>query len=270
MNVFAIGASRNIGYFSSIRLLDAGCSVTFLLRNTSVFDEDQVIKKYIASGKAHLIQGDALVQSDVAKGWQEAAKHGNIDLLLFTVGGTPKYNVRQGFVITPHNLVSKSLLNTLATIPSEQRPKVIVISSTGLTKTSHASLPFLLKPFYAHFLAEPHKDKVGVERIVHHCAGWTWNTEDDGEPSEDILGPNWTETPGLPQAGSLKDVLVIRPAFLTDGDCKAEKEGKAGYRVSEGELGAWTISRKDVAHFIADTALNKWSQYANKRISIAY
>ncbi|ESK96575.1 hypothetical protein Moror_6795 [Moniliophthora roreri MCA 2997] len=269
MNVLSIGGSRNIGYFSAIRLLDAGCTVTFLLRNTSVFDQDQTISKYVASGKAHLIKGDALVQSDVNRGWQNAAKHGSVDLLLFTVGGTPKCTISKGFVITPHNLVTQSLLNTFTTMPSSPRLKVIVISSTGLTRTSHASLPLLLKPFYAHFLAMPHKDKVGVERIVHRCTGWPWNAE-DGEPDEDILGPSWTEIPGLPQPGSLKNVLVIRPAFLTDGECKAEMEGKDGYRVSEGEIGAWTVSRKDVAHFVANAALHKWDQYANKCISIAY
>uniref|UniRef100_A0A0W0FQ46 Uncharacterized protein n=1 Tax=Moniliophthora roreri TaxID=221103 RepID=A0A0W0FQ46_MONRR len=104
MNVFSIGAARNIGYYSSIRLLgsvnhlvtviylhgllillDAGCTVTFLLRTPSVFDGDEVINKYVASGKVTLVKGDALTKSDVERGWAEAAKYGKVDLLLFTV-----------------------------------------------------------------------------------------------------------------------------------------------------------------------------------------
>lgn len=154
------------------------------------------------------------------------------------------------------------------------QPRIITISSIGLTKTSHASLPLPLKPLYGYLLAVPHKDKVGAERLISHCAGWTWNTEEDGEPDEGIMGPNWTERPDLPEAGSLKRVLVIRPALLTDGECRAEKPGRdAGvppYLVSEKELGKWTVSRKDTAHFVADAILNRWSDFENKCVNIAY
>ena len=154
------------------------------------------------------------------------------------------------------------------------QPRIITISSTGLTKTSHAALPLPLKPLYGYLLAVPHKDKVGAERLISHCAGWAWNTEEDGEPDESIMGPNWTERPGLPDAGSLKRVLVIRPALLTDGECRAEKPGRdasvAPYSVSETELGKWTVSRKDTAHFVVDAILNRWSEFENKCVNIAY
>ncbi|CAA7270997.1 unnamed protein product [Cyclocybe aegerita] len=279
LNVLAIGSSRNIGYYSSIRLLNSGATVTFLLRSPGVFDADETIQKYIKAGKAHLVKGDALVKEDVQRVWDEAGKHGPVDVLLFTVGGTPKFSFTKGFVIDPANLVTQSLFNALCTIPtSEPQPRVITISSTGLTRTSHAKLPLPLKPFYGHFLALPHKDKVGAERLVAHCAGWSWNTKDDGEPEDDIMGAKgdeWKKREGLPAEGSLKRALVIRPAFLTDGECKAEdekekKKGKPGYRVSEGELGGWTVSRKDVAHFVADAILNRWSEFENKRVNIAH
>ena len=104
LDILSIGASRNIGYLSSIRFLgeyvlfcdicsifirtslDAGATVTFLLRTPSVFDEDATIQKYIKSGKAQLLKGDALVESDVKRAWGEAAKYQSVDLLIFTVG----------------------------------------------------------------------------------------------------------------------------------------------------------------------------------------
>jgi len=105
-NILSIGASRNIGYFSSIRLLgifrvylsyaptdldayciiDSGATVTFLLRSPGVFDSDNVIQKYVKSGHARLLKGDALIVEDVQRAWDEAAKDRPVDVLLFTVG----------------------------------------------------------------------------------------------------------------------------------------------------------------------------------------
>ncbi|KAF8233080.1 hypothetical protein L208DRAFT_1268513 [Tricholoma matsutake] len=278
LNILVIGGSRNIGYLSAVRFLAVGSTVTFLLRSPSVFDTDQVIQGYVKSGTVRLIKGDALVQDDVQHAWDEAARGGDVDLLLFTVGGTPKFHPFKGFVISPANLVTQSLLNVLCTMPrSSPQPRVITLSSTGITHTSHAALPLLLKFFYGLLITVPHKDKFGAERVISHCAGWTWDTKNDGEPSDDIMGPGWTNREGLPTAGSLKRALVIRAAMLTDGECVAEKanadrtnESKKSYRVNEEEISCWTVSRKDVAHFVVDAVLNRWDEFENKRVSIAY
>jgi hypothetical protein len=102
--------------------------------------------------------------------------------------------------------------------------------------------------------------------------------KNDGEPGDDIMGSDWTKREGLPVAGSLKRALVIRAAILTNGDCVADKinakgmerDNKRAYRVSEGELGGWTISRKDVAYFLVDAVLNRWEEFENRRVNIAY
>lgn len=134
-------------------------------------------------------------------------------------------------------------------------------------------MPFLLKPVYGSLLTVPHADKLGSERAVAHCAGWDWDKIDDREPSGELMGSDWQKRTGLPTPGALTEVLVVRPAILTDGECVAEKKrtgGKDPYRVSEDELGGWTVSRKDVAHFIADAALNRWDEFAGKIVNIAY
>ncbi|KAF8197622.1 hypothetical protein BJ912DRAFT_1020885 [Pholiota molesta] len=202
LNVLSIGGSRNIGYFSSVKLLQGGANVTFLLRSPATFDSDDTI------------QNTAIFNSPV-------------DVLLFTVGGTPKFSITHGMVITPAALVTESLFNALTTMP----------------RTT----------------PEPGLDKVGAERLISHCTGWAWNTEEDGEPAEDIMGANWQDTPGLPEAGSLKRVLVVRPALLTDGDCRAEEAGGKG-----------PLIVKDVAHFVADAILFRWDEFENKRVSIVY
>ncbi|KAL0565411.1 hypothetical protein V5O48_016613 [Marasmius crinis-equi] len=272
VNVYSLGGSKHIGYFAALRLLDAGYTFTFLLRNPSALQNDQAMSKHIAARKVFLVKGDALVKSDVENGWNVAGKHGPVDLMIFSVGGRPSLHITRGFVLDPPNLVTQCLLNAITTIPKNQsQPKIVAISSNGLTKTSHETLPCLLKPYYAYLLANPHQDKVGLERVLHHVAGWKWNSEDDGEPEESILSPDWTtQTPGLPDPGSLKQTLVVRPALLTDGECQADRKGEMGYKLSEGDLGGWTVSRRDVAHFVADAVLNKWEQYVDKIISISY
>ncbi|KAI4520892.1 hypothetical protein K525DRAFT_239770 [Schizophyllum commune Loenen D] len=272
-NILALGASKNIGYFAAIRLLDAGATVTFLLRNPAVFDEDEIIKNAVSAGKAFLVKGDGLNQDDVARAWAEATSHGHVDTLLFTVGGVPKgFSLTKGFIIEPHNLVTQCLLNTLCTIPKDApQPRIVVVSSIGLTKRSHSSLPLIFKPLYAHALAMPHRDKLGVERVLAHCAGLPWDASEE-EPADDIVGAGWRERQGLPGPGELKQVLIVRPALLTDGECKADnkKEGREPYRAEEKELGGYTVSRKDVGHFIFKAVTSDWNKYGGKIINVGY
>ncbi|KAF9014246.1 hypothetical protein BDQ17DRAFT_1419147 [Cyathus striatus] len=222
-------------------ILAAGATVTFLLRNPSVFDSDEDIQKY----------------SDVERAWAETAVNGvkNVDLLLFTVGGTPKFTLLNGAIISPPNLVTHSLLNTLRTMPRcTPQPRIIVVSSIGVTHSSRAAAPLALKPVYGFFIKEPRKDKLGAERILSHVGGWKWNFADDGEPSEHIIGPgDWTKLEGLPSQGELKNLLV-RPALLTDGECLADKEG----------------TNTGCGAFVADAVLKRWDEFENQTVSFAY
>ncbi|KAG6902134.1 hypothetical protein C0995_003891 [Termitomyces sp. Mi166 len=282
MNILVIGGSRNIGYHTAVRFLEAGHHVTFLLRKLSVFDNDEIIKKFVGLKKAHLVQGDALIKADVDRAWKAAAANvetGLVDVLLFTVGATAsqgKFHITKGVLISPPNLVTNALINALSTLPSPH-PKIITISSTGVTRSSKAALPCPIRMLYSYLLRAPHRDKRGAERLAAHVAGWNWDPNDFGELGEDILdsAEKWKETPGLPAPGSVKDILVVRPAFLTDGECMADKvkdqpSSEAPYRVSEEEFTAWTVSRKDVAHFIFDAVLHHWDKFGSKRINIGY
>lgn len=96
MKVFAIGASRNIGYHATVALLKQGHSVTYLLRRPEVFDADNDIKPFIDSGKVTIAKGDALVVEDVRKAWQVATADGPVDVIIFSVGEF--FNCRSSFV----------------------------------------------------------------------------------------------------------------------------------------------------------------------------
>ena len=173
--------------------------------------------------------------------------------------------------MTPHNLVTQCLLNVLCEMPkTNPLPKVITLSAIGVTPSSRSQAPLPLTIFYSYLISRPLQDKLGMERVIYHCAGWNWSPK-NGEPKEDIMGDGWQKRDGLPASGQLKNAMVLRPAVLNDDECVADS-GKAGppYRAAEGHVKGWSISRKDVAHFIFDAVTNHWDEYGNKQVSIAY
>ncbi|KAJ7513028.1 hypothetical protein B0H11DRAFT_1843461 [Mycena galericulata] len=270
LNILTFGASRNIGYFSSIRLLEQGARVTFLLRSPSVFDDDETIQKYVRSGHARLFKGDATNEAQVRSAWDKA---GIVDAVIFTVGTYPTFSLTKGFVINPHNLVTQCLLNVLCTMPTYSnapQPKIVALSSIGLSPVAHAALPLPLKPIFTIFASSAHKDKIAMEHVFAHCAGWAWNPKTDGAPTIDLMGEGWMERKGLPARGTLKHVLIVRAGLLTDGECVAEKGKGKTYRVSEQELGGYTVSRKDAAHFVVDAITRRWDEFDNKRVNLTY
>ncbi|KAJ7268704.1 hypothetical protein B0H12DRAFT_1009899 [Mycena haematopus] len=273
LNVLSIGASRNIGYYAAIRLLEQGSTVTFLLRSPSAFDGDATIQKYVKSGHARLVKGDASIEADTQRAWDAA---GIVDALVFTVGTYPSFSITKGFVQTPADLCTRCILNVLCTMPtyaSAPQPKFVLLSSTGLGPAAHKALPALLKPLYGYALALPHRDKMGMEHVIFHCAGWTWDTKTEGKVSPEIMGDRWTERRGLPAKGTLRHALIIRAGLLTDGECVADKvEGtaKKSYRVNEKELGGYTISRKDAAHLVVDALTRRRDELDNTRVNATY
>jgi len=178
------------------------------------------------------------------------------------------------------NLVSQCLLNVLTTYPTTTpKPKLIMISTIGVSISSRKTLPLLLRFVYGYLIQVPLADKLTCERMINHFAGWEWNSL-DGEPSQEVItgeGVNlsdWKERQGVPPIGGL-DAMIIRAAGLNDDVCRADsvKEGEAPYRVAAGEItgkAPWGISRKDVGHFIFETVEKNWGQWGGKQISISY
>jgi NAD(P)-dependent dehydrogenase (short-subunit alcohol dehydrogenase family) len=86
MHVFALGASRHIGYHASVRFLAKGDTVTIVVRNPSNLESDPALVEHVKSGKARLVKGDATDEESLAKAWAEASSVAPVDLILFTVG----------------------------------------------------------------------------------------------------------------------------------------------------------------------------------------
>jgi hypothetical protein len=129
-----------------------------------------------------------------------------------------------------------------------------------------------MRIFYGWLLVQPHVDKVCMERILAYCAGTPF---EDENYRRDILPQGWRSLEGMPSEGGMKNVLVLRAALLTDGPARAdmnttERRSQRPYRVSVGDterLG-YTISRRDVAHFIVQEALDDWEKWKGKCVSL--
>jgi hypothetical protein len=262
-----------------------------LLRNPKCFDNDATIQPYIQSGKARLVAGDALVQDQVANAWIKAGegeRPGQVDVFLFTVGaflvswplrakdrttelpsgGYPDFTLK-GIKLSPPDLCTRSMLTALRAMPAalraaEAQPRIIALSSAGITHASHKELPLAWRIIYPRLFASPHEDKYALEQVLHHVGGWTWDSKADGTPADTIAEAEagWREQEGVPAQGTLREILVVRPAFLTDGPCKG------AYRTTGS--GYYTISRQDVAHFIVEKVLGDWSTYRNRAVTVGY
>ncbi|GAB1522280.1 hypothetical protein RhiTH_005394 [Rhizoctonia solani] len=245
MHVLLLGASRNIGYFVAQRLLAKGHTCTLLLRKPDVMESDPSMKGYIQSGLAKLVRGDALVREDVQKAVNTANADGKLELIFFGIGGDPSLSLTKGFVITPADVTTRSMNVLLSTIKdSNIRPRLITVTSNGLDERSHSLLPWPLKAFYSGLLKVPHEDKIGQENTVNQAT----NIEGWFDP---------------------KNVVIVRPALLTSGACLADKDSDA-YRVGDELTGAWTVSRADVGHFVAEKVLEDWNRWAGKPWVVAY
>jgi hypothetical protein len=78
------------------------------MRNPAAFESDEAMQKYVQSGTARVVRGDATAPDDVRKAWEAAAKgperEGEIDLVLLTIGRLFVYPT-----LSPSNNLMKQL-----------------------------------------------------------------------------------------------------------------------------------------------------------------
>ena len=84
-------------------------------------------------------------------------------------------------------------------------------------------------------------------------------------PGDHLMPANWKEELGAqaPSGGvwGPKNV-IIRSAFLTDG----QESGR--YRAEKGDFSTYTVSRRDVGHFIAENLVPNWDKFAGGVVTV--
>ncbi|KAJ1850377.1 hypothetical protein LPJ73_003479 [Coemansia sp. RSA 2703] len=122
------------------------------------------------------------------------------------------------------------VLDIIKETRADNPPRIIMVSSTGVGESnSNYDVPYVLRPIYSLLLKSPHKHKTVVEKAIKES------------------GISYT---------------IVRPALLTSGDLTKK------YRADIGVCG-YTVSRKDVAHFILEQCVVK-NNFPNASPSIAY
>lgn len=149
---------------------------------------------------------------------------------------------------------------------SNPTPKLLVVSSTGITPQSKAVLPWLLRPMYWYLLRVTFVDKRGMEAVLHHAIGKPY---EEGQTPEDHLPAGWRDQ--IPQGSFARNAhggggggVVLRVAGLTNG----EEQGK--YRAQVGDFSTYTISRRDVGLFIAEEMLDDWTKFEGGVVTVGY
>ncbi|KZW00544.1 hypothetical protein EXIGLDRAFT_830696 [Exidia glandulosa HHB12029] len=258
MRFLVLGGSRNIGYLSTLRLLAKGHTVTLLVRQEGTFSEDAAMQEYIKSGLAHVVVGDALVPEDVRKTLDLAQP----EYIVSSIGGTLVFDpLPTSSPLWPTSSTMPVLLDAMRAHPAGKDMKLIVVSTNGLGQKGHEALPLLMKPMYGWMLAQPHLDKMKMERILGRASGHpTWGSEAPAEPNEIDEEP-WLR------------VAIVRPSFLTDGNSKGDKNKthKQPYRIGVDEhLSSYTISRRDISHFIVENLIPNYGTYEGKWVHVGY
>lgn len=233
MSLAVFGSSTGCGFFLLKKALENNVPTVALLRSpkklTDKLSETEISKVKIVEGNAHDL--NCVKQSIVDP--NDSTKF--VSTVVSAIGGL--FNIKNFTIDDPH--VCENGIKTLIKAINELKskgikgdPKIIVLSTTGISKFQR-DIPILMIPLYKLLLNQAHEDKKVLEDETIHS------------------GLKFT---------------IVRPSLLTDGEepnpirIGIEDPVKG---VEKKEIG-YTISRKDVGHFIYDNLTN----YDSKIVSI--
>ena len=150
--------------------------------------------------------------------------------ILSGVGGTPVMNNSLTKPVTIDNpeicaQTTQNIIQALAELNASTKPSITVISTTGVSDVKE-DVPFWFRFLYHVILADPHKDKKEMEKIVSENSSMN--------------------------EGVFRGAVIIRPSLLaSDQDVKTGK-GWQTLRVGTEENPAigYTVGRQDVGEWI--------------------
>ncbi|KAK0556932.1 hypothetical protein OC846_000776 [Tilletia horrida] len=264
MRVVFIGATAGCGLHAFVKLLnatDAKHEAILLSRRPEEYKElltsQHGLSESVFDKQVWVVKGDATKLDDVRNLFHIAKTAGadgtstaepQVHAIVTSVGGKPKFGINPLIQLIPPNIcesAAKTLLEAIeldfpASLGPDVQPRVIAITSNGMGKSGHASLPLALKPMYSWMLKEPHADKEEMEKALHRAAK--------------LQHPDFNPTLG-DEPLKLHRLTILRPSLLTDGPC-SDKEVRAAPTLK----GAYFISRADVGRELCNSALlgGKW------------
>jgi hypothetical protein len=191
-----------------------------------------------------------------------APKNVIVSKIVFGIGGAFKFQAslrNPGTIDNPHVCAEGSgaivevlrQLQAAAIVNEGNKPSLIAISTTGITKRKGGDIPLAMKPFYHWVLSIPHQDKLAMEQIIMSAE----------------------------KEGLLRSFVFVRPAYLIDNEAKGLQKIRVGWElpgqegVNDGETPGpavgYAITRADVGAWIFEKAV-KESGFEGKCVSITY
>lgn len=170
-----------------------------------------------------------------------------VDIILSGVGAYPtfQWSIKRPFPLTDPTICEDAIetiftalsnlsASSISTISTGPRPLLVVVSTAGCGRNRGVPLP--VYPQYHYLLGGPLADKKRMEEVV--------------------LGDGGKH---------IRDFIIMRPLFLTNGEVKSEGNLKVGWEwgidrgkevdKEPGPTGGYFVSRKDVGRWIFDNAV---------------
>jgi nucleoside-diphosphate-sugar epimerase len=224
--VLFLGATGGTGLSALRRSIAVGHNCVALCRTPSRLREKLSIEESANVPNLRIEQGNAHDVDAVARALVTPANR-LVDMVVTSIGGS--FDAKT-FSLDDVHVCEKGaevLISALAkcraegtnTARGQQRPRIVAISSTGLSDCGR-DIPLVIVPFYHILLAVPHKDKKLMEKVLI-------------ESGEDftIVRPSWfTDGPG--------DRKEIR--FGVEDPINKTLESKSiGYSICREDVGKW-------------------------------
>ena len=276
--ILYIGASRGSGFYAYSKTAEMRKEVVscLLVRNVDAFksSEGYVGLSDDIKARTKIIQGSAHDQKAVKETFDSCGS--TLEAVLFTVGfAPPNFSTLEligqlftGFTIDPPDLCARALAVVLTELHAfskgkQQQPKLIVVSSQGITEKGHHHMPFILRQVYPRLIAQPHADKCTMEIIIRDALKSVPETSVFPEDKEMVLPIPEPKPPT--KFLSATQVCVVRPSLLNDND------ETGAYRVAQecSISGCYFVSRKDVGHFMSRLLCGDAEEYWGQQVVIS-
>ena len=206
---------------------------------------------------AHLniIQGDVHDLKSVSQTLAPPSSNRTADLIISGIGLPPIFKPNP---ISPATIADpticqdaiSTILTALRGLPfSPQKPLLVALSSTGISSRKR-DVPIAMMVIYHWLASVPHKDKTQMEAVL------------------------LAEMAKSSDERAIKDFVILRPSFLTDGKRLGTAKVRVGVESAEAAKPAvgYKISREDVGGWMFDKIVNGngGEKFAGKMVSITY
>eukprot|EP00026_Physarum_polycephalum_P012026 Phypoly_transcript_12291.p1 GENE.Phypoly_transcript_12291~~Phypoly_transcript_12291.p1 ORF type:complete len:204 (+),score=22.08 Phypoly_transcript_12291:153-764(+) len=181
LKVAIFGSTGGSGKAAVEEMLKAGHQVTALVRSPA--------KLLQVLGLAECPSNLSIIQGDIREVHKIKEAIDAQDVIVSTVGGQMSFSNPLHPTLSDKTICHDAIKCIIEALGKVEKPpnRLIALSTTGIDEAR--DVPLLMLPLYHWLLSEPHQDKINMEKAIVDAG----------------------------KHGVIKEWVIIRPAFLTDG-----------------------------------------------------